>query len=168
MTNGNHEIEGVVIQVQGAVVDVAFPAEGALPAIYDALRVPRHDELDLILEVQNHLGHGKVRTVAMDSTDGLARGTPARATGAPISVPVGQPSLGRLFNVLGRPIDNLGVVESDRYYPIHRAKPSFEELTTTPEVFETGIKVIDLLAPFTKGGKMGVFGGAGTGKTVVI
>src|SRR5260221_14607734 len=107
MTNGTNELEGAVIQVQGAVVDVGFPIDGPLPNIYDALRVPRKDELDLILEVQNHLGHSKVRTVAMDSTDGLARGMTAFATGAPISVPVGQASLGRLFNVLGRPIDNL-------------------------------------------------------------
>src|SRR5207249_5828035 len=122
----------------------------------------------LILEVQNHLGHGRVRTVAMDTTDGMSRGMKAYATGAPITVPVGEASLGRLFNVLGRPIDNGGPVESNVYYPIHRQPPAFEDLTTSPEMFETGIKVIDLLAPFTKGGKMGIFGGAGTGKTVII
>lgn len=165
MTN---ELEGTVTQIQGAVVDVDFPPEHGLPGIFDAIRVPVEGQPDLILEVQNQLGHGRVRTVAMDSTDGYSRGMRAFGTGAPISIPVGPTALGRLFNVLGRPIDNVGPVESDVYYPIHRAKPTFEELTTSPEMFETGIKVIDLLAPFTKGGKMGVFGGAGTGKTVTI
>jgi F-type H+-transporting ATPase subunit beta len=163
------ETRGVLAQIQGAVVDVEFPADSNLPDIYDAVRVPLGENIpDLILEVQNHLGHGRVRTVAMDATDGLSRGMEAYATGDPILVPVGPAALGRLFNVLGRPIDNGGEVVSDIYYPIHRAKPAFEELTTTPEMFETGIKVIDLLAPFTKGGKMGIFGGAGTGKTVII
>src|SRR5260221_14224577 len=169
MTNQALELEGSIVQIQGAVVDVEFPIGTNLPDIYDAIRVPRGtEEPDLIRGVQNRLGYNQVRTVAMDSTDGFSRGMPAFGTGRPISVPVGQASLGRLFNVLGRPIDNLCPVESDHYYPIHRAKPAFEDLTTTPELFETGIKVIDLLAPFTKGGKMGVFGGAGTGKTVVI
>jgi F-type H+-transporting ATPase subunit beta len=163
------EVRGVLAQIQGAVVDVEFPVDSNLPNIFDAIRVPLGENIpDLILEVQNHLGHGRVRTVAMDATDGLSRGMECYATGAPISVPVGPAALGRLFNVLGRPIDNVGDVVSDIYYPIHRAKPTFEELTTTPEMFETGIKVIDLLAPFTKGGKMGIFGGAGTGKTVII
>src|SRR5260221_3379070 len=169
MTNQALELEGSIVQIQGAVVDVEFPIGTNLPDIYDAIRVPRGtEEPDLIRGVQNRLGYNQVRTVAMDSTDGFSRGMPAFGTGRPISVPVGQASLGRLFNVLGRPIDNLCPVESDHYYPIHGAKPAFEDLTTTPELFETGIKVIDLLAPFTKGGKMGVFGGAGTGKTVVI
>lgn len=166
------ELEGVVTQIQGAVIDVEFPHANVqdlnLPDIFDAIRVPSEGKPDLILEVQNHLGHGSVRTVAMDATDGYARGMAAFATGAPITVPVGEPALGRLFNVLGRPIDNQGEVHSRDQYPIHRDKPKFDELTTTPEMFETGIKVIDLLAPFTKGGKMGVFGGAGTGKTVTI
>jgi F-type H+-transporting ATPase subunit beta len=163
------ETRGVLAQIQGAVVDVEFPADSNLPDIYDAIRVPLGENIpDLILEVQNHLGHGRVRTVAMDATDGLSRGMEAFATGAPILVPVGPAALGRLFNVLGRPIDNVGDVVSEVYYPIHRTKPTFEELTTTPEMFETGIKVVDLLAPFTKGGKMGIFGGAGTGKTVII
>jgi F-type H+-transporting ATPase subunit beta len=166
MTN---ELLGTVTQIQGAVVDVQFPQEDmVLPNIFDAIRVPVEGQLDLILEVQSHLGHGQVRTVAMDATDGYSRGMVAYATGAPISVPVGQPALGRLFNVLGRAIDGLDQVYSDTVYPIHRMKPTFEELSTQPEMFETGIKVIDLLAPFTKGGKMGVFGGAGTGKTVTI
>ena len=167
MANSN-EIKGKLAQILGAVVDVEFPADSKLPDIYDAIRVPVEGADDLILEVQMHLGGSRVRTVAMDSTDGLARGMEAYATGAPISVPVGQPALGRLFNVLGRAIDQLGTVTSDTYYPIHRNKPDFDDLTTRPEMFETGIKVIDLIAPFTKGGKMGVFGGAGTGKTVTI
>jgi F-type H+/Na+-transporting ATPase subunit beta len=162
------ELVGTVAQIQGAVIDVQFPPNEGLPSIFEALRVPQEGKEDLILEVQNQIGHGRVRCVAMDSTDGYSRGMSAFATGAPISIPVGAPALGRLFNVLGRPIDNVGPVVSDTYYPIHRAKPSFEELSTSPEMFETGIKVIDLLAPFTKGGKMGVFGGAGTGKTVTI
>ncbi|PJF35317.1 MAG: F0F1 ATP synthase subunit beta [Candidatus Thermofonsia Clade 1 bacterium] len=167
MANPN-EVQGRLAQILGAVVDVEFPPESPLPEIYDAIRVPLEGKDDLILEVQMHLGNHRVRTVAMDSTDGLARGMVAYATGAPISVPVGPPALGRLFNVLGRPIDQRGPVVSDTYYPIHRPKPNFEDLTTRPEMFETGIKVIDLIAPFTKGGKMGVFGGAGTGKTVII
>jgi F-type H+-transporting ATPase subunit beta len=164
----SNEIKGKLAQILGAVVDVEFPTDGKLPDIYDAIRVPVEGADDLILEVQMHLGGSRVRTVAMDSTDGLARGMEAYATGAPISVPVGQPALGRLFNVLGRAIDQQGSVTSDTYYPIHRPKPNFDDLTTRPEMFETGIKVIDLIAPFTKGGKMGVFGGAGTGKTVTI
>ena len=167
MANPN-EVQGKLAQILGAVVDVEFPPESQLPEIYDAIRVPIEGKEDLILEVQMHLGNNRVRTVAMDSTDGLARGMVAYATGAPIMVPVGPPALGRLFNVLGRPIDQRGPVVSDTYYPIHRPKPNFEDLTTRPEMFETGIKVIDLIAPFTKGGKMGVFGGAGTGKTVTI
>jgi F-type H+-transporting ATPase subunit beta len=166
--NQTREVEGVLSQIQGAVVDVDFPECAVLPAIYDAIRVPREGSEDLILEVENHMGRGRVRTVAMDTTDGLARGMQAFGTGAPISVPVGQPALGRLFNVLGRPIDDSGPVEADTYYPIHRPKPGFEDLITTPEMFETGVKVFDLLTPFTKGGKMGIFGGAGTGKTVII
>src|SRR5262249_44684121 len=134
-----------------------------------AIRVPLGEgKDDLILEVQNHMGHGRLRTVAMGATDGLSRGLKAYGTGAPIRVPVGQASLGRLFNVLGRPIDNAGPVESDTYYPIHRPAPAFEDLTTSPQMFETGVKVFDLLVPFTKGGKMGIFGGAGTGKTIII
>src|SRR5258708_36913720 len=169
MTNQALEVEGSIVQIQGAVVDVEFPIGTNLPDIYDAIRVPRGtEEPDLVLEVQNHLGHSRVRTGAMDATDGFSRGMPAVGTGGPIPVHVGQASLGRIFNVLGRPIDNQGPVDAQAYYPIHRAKPSFESLTTSPEMFETGIKVIDLLAPFTKGGKMGIFGGAGTGKTVII
>src|SRR5690554_1078048 len=162
------EVKGVVSQILGGVVDVSFPPEAPLPDIYDAIRVPRDGQDDLILEVQQHLGDNEVRTVAMDTTDGLQRGIPAYATGAPIMVPVGENVLGRIFNVLGKPIDGKGPVEAETYYPIHRPAPPFEEQATTVEMFETGIKVIDLIAPFRRGGKAGIFGGAGTGKTVII
>ncbi len=158
---------GRVVQVIGPVVDVAFP-EGHLPDIYDAVRIRRRDGTDLIVEVQQHLGNEWVRCVAMDSTDGLVRGLEAVATGGPITVPVGQACLGRIFNVVGEPIDNKGPVEATERYPIHRPAPSFEDQVTQPEFFETGIKVIDLIAPFTRGGKTGIFGGAGVGKTVII
>jgi len=148
-------------------VDCEFP-HGELPAIYDAIEVPRNGGESLVLEVQKHLGEGAVRTVAMDSTDGLQRGMGAKATGAPIRVPVGEITLGRVFNVLGRPIDGGDPVEAQEYYPIHRPAPPFEDQSTRVEVFETGLKVIDLIAPFTKGGKTGIFGGAGVGKTVII
>jgi F-type H+-transporting ATPase subunit beta len=158
---------GRVVQVLGGVVDCAFPP-GELPDTYDAIEVPRQGGLPLVLEVQRHLGEGVVRTVAMDSTDGLQRGAAADAFGAPILVPVGDVTLGRVFNVLGRPIDGKGPIQSTRTYPIHRAPPSFEEQSRKVEVFETGIKAIDLVAPFTKGGKTGIFGGAGVGKTIII
>ena len=163
---------GRVVQITGAVVDVAFPP-GELPEIYHALQVPS-DGVDgdgaqgLVLEVQQHLGDEWVRCVAMDATEGLRRGTQVIDTGTPITVPVGPRTLGRIFNVLGRPIDNAGPVEAEEFYPIHRPAPPFEEQVTKAEVFETGLKVIDLVAPFTRGGKTGVFGGAGVGKTVII
>ena len=162
------EVEGTVAQILGGVVDVAFPEDADLPEIYDAIRVPRGEDEPLILEVQQHLGGNRVRCVAMDATDGLQRGVSAFATGAPIMVPVGEAALGRIFNVLGRPIDGKGEVHADMYYPIHRPAPPFDEQVTRVELFETGIKVIDLIAPFRKGGKAGIFGGAGTGKTVII
>jgi len=158
---------GKVVQVQGAVVDCTFPP-GEMPEIYESIEVPRKDASPLVLEVQRHLGDHSVRTVAMDSTDGLNRGREAHATGSPIRVPVGENTLGRVFNVLGDPIDGLGIVESDVTYPIHRPAPSFEDQATRVEVFETGLKVIDLIAPFTRGGKTGIFGGAGVGKTIII
>jgi len=161
------EFSGRVVQVLGGVVDVEFPPDH-LPEIYDAVEVPRDGKEPLILEVEKHLGHNWVRCVAMDSTDGLQRGRPARNTGRPISVPVGPQTLGRVFDVLGNPIDNKGPVEAEIRYPIHRPAPPFEEQATSVEVFETGIKVIDLIAPFTRGGKTGIFGGAGVGKTVII
>ena len=160
-------VAGRIAQVTGGVVDVEFSQE-YLPQIFEAIEVPRDDAEPLILEVQRDLGNYWVRTVAMDSTDGLQRGKPAYATGAPISVPVGPETLGRVFNVLGRTVDNLGPVTAREYYPIHRAAPAFVEQSTHVEVFETGIKVLDLIAPFTKGGKTGIFGGAGVGKTVII
>ncbi|MCC7130198.1 MAG: F0F1 ATP synthase subunit beta [Anaerolineae bacterium] len=160
-------VKGRIAQVLGGVVDVEFPAE-QLPEIYEAIEVPRSGEAPLILEVQKHLGNNWVRTVAMDATDGLQRGVPAYQTGRSITVPVGAATLGRVFNVLGEPIDGKGPVEADLRYPIHRPAPSFADQTTRVEVFETGVKVIDLIAPFTKGGKTGIFGGAGVGKTVII
>jgi len=159
--------EGRIVQILGGVVDVEFPAE-QLPEIFEAIDVPREGMSSMVLEVQKHLGNHWVRTVAMDATDGLQRGAPVFSTGAPISVPVGPETLGRVFNVLGRPVDNLGPVDTRLRYPIHRAAPDFTDQSTRVEVFETGIKVIDLIAPFTKGGKTGIFGGAGVGKTVII
>ncbi len=162
------EAKGRVSQILGGVVDVHFLADEGLPNIYDAIRVPRPGKRELILEVQQHLGDDSVRCVAMDTTDGLQRGVEAFATGAPIMVPVGETVLGRIFNVLGDPIDGKGEVEARTYYPIHRSAPSFDEQSTAVEMFETGIKVIDLIAPFRRGGKAGIFGGAGTGKTIII
>ncbi|MCV0402095.1 MAG: F0F1 ATP synthase subunit beta [Chloroflexi bacterium] len=165
---------GKVIQITGPVIDVEFPP-GDLPSIYNALEIKRPkeahkgtDDDSLVVEVQQHLGNNWVRTVAMSTTDGLARGLDAVDTGAPISVPVGEPTLGRVFNVLGRPLDGKGEVKSKETLPIHRDPPAFEEMETEAQVFETGIKVIDLIAPFKRGGKVGVFGGAGVGKTVII
>jgi F-type H+-transporting ATPase subunit beta len=161
------EATGRVVQVLGGVVDVEFPQDN-LPEIYDAVEVQREGDDPLVLEVEKHLGDNWVRCVAMDSTDGLQRGLPVVATGAPIQVPVGPTTLGRVFNVLGQPIDEKGPVESQIYYPIHRPAPDFAEQSTRVEVFETGLKVVDLIAPFTKGGKTGIFGGAGVGKTIII
>jgi F-type H+-transporting ATPase subunit beta len=158
---------GRVIQIQGGVVDVEFPT-GELPMVFEAIEVPRQQQEPLILEVQKHLGKNWVRCVSMDTTDGLQRGLQAVATGAPIMVPVGHQTLGRIFNVLGHAVDGRGVVEAETFYPIHRPAPAFDEQSTRVEVFETGIKVIDLIAPFTKGGKTGIFGGAGVGKTIII
>jgi F-type H+-transporting ATPase subunit beta len=162
---------GRIVEIRGVVVDAVFHER--LPAIYNALRihVPAQDGRpagDLIAEVQQHLGNDRVRAVAMDSTDGIARGTEVEDTGAPITVPVGRPTLGRIFNVLGDAIDEKGDVEAEERWPIHRDSPTFEELEPTVEIFETGIKVVDLLAPYVKGGKVGLFGGAGVGKTVLI
>lgn len=159
---------GRIVQIQGVVVDVEFPP-GQLPDIYNALVVERPEGGRLVLEVQQHLGNDWVRAVAMSSTDGLKRGMAVYDTGEPIKVPVGPATLGRIFNVVGDPIDEQGPPPEDApRWPIHRPAPSFEEQSTQVEVFETGLKVIDLVAPFTKGGKVGVFGGAGVGKTVII
>jgi F-type H+-transporting ATPase subunit beta len=158
---------GRVIQIQGSVVDVEFPS-GELPEVFEALEIPRDNAGTLVLEVEKHLGKNQVRCVSMDTTDGLQRGLPATATGAPIMVPVGALTLGRIFNVLGLPVDQKGPITAEQCYPIHRPAPLFAEQSTRTEIFETGIKVIDLIAPFTKGGKTGIFGGAGVGKTIVI
>jgi F-type H+-transporting ATPase subunit beta len=158
---------GTVVQVLGPVVDVQFPPD-ELPEIYYALEVVPEGGEPLTLEVQQHLGNDWVRTVAMSSTDGLRRGMEVKNMGAAITVPVGPETLGRILNVTGDPIDQAGPVEAKVRYPIHRPAPAFEDQSTQIEVFETGIKVVDLIAPFTKGGKTGIFGGAGVGKTVVI
>jgi F-type H+-transporting ATPase subunit beta len=163
--------EGKVVQVMGPVVDVEFP-EGKIPAIYNALKLTNkaiNDQADnLVLEVAQHLGENVVRTIAMDSTDGLSRGVSVKDTGAQISMPVGREVLGRILNVTGDPVDEAGPVNAKKFYPIHRQAPLFDELKTVPEILETGIKVIDLMAPYLKGGKIGLFGGAGVGKTVCI
>ena len=154
--------KGTVVQVIGAVIDVEFSKE-ELPKIYDALVVK---EADLILEVQQQLGDGVVRTIAMGITEGLKRGAEAENTGEPVTVPVGEKTLGRILNVLGKPIDGKGEVGEKERMPIHRNPPSYEEQAESSELLETGIKVIDLMCPFAKGGKVGLFGGAGVGKTV--
>ncbi|MBA4250645.1 MAG: F0F1 ATP synthase subunit beta [Chlorobiaceae bacterium] len=165
------QLKGKIIQVIGPVVDIEFESSN-LPKIFNAVRIPRvnteGEQEELICEVQQHLGEDRVRTVAMESTDGLIRGQEAFDLGEPISVPVGPATLGRLINVTGNPIDALGEIKAEKRYPIHRHPPAFKNLSTKSEMFETGIKVIDLLEPYTKGGKTGLFGGAGVGKTVII
>src|ERR671918_2265922 len=166
--NGN---VGRVEEIRGVVVDIGFPDK--LPEINHALRIdiPEADgrtETRLVCEVQQHLGDDRVRAVAMDTTDGLQRGDEVLDTGSPITVPVGRATLGRIFNLLGDPIDEGEPVEGDDRWPIHRSAPEVEDLTPTQEILETGIKVVDLLAPYAKGGKVGLFGGAGVGKTVLI
>merc|ERR1712166_430865 len=158
---------GFISQIIGPVVDVEFP-NGELPKIYNALIIGSGDEVPITCEVQQLLGNNKVRAVSMTSTDGLKRGAEVSDTGSPISVPVGTGTLGRIFNVLGEPVDELGPCTSDSTLPIHRQAPAFADLDTSPSVFETGIKVVDLLAPYCRGGKIGLFGGAGVGKTVLI
>ncbi len=164
---------GRVVQVMGPVVDIQFE-RGHLPEIYNAIKIEHKAQssgevdINLVVEAALHLGDNIVRCVAMSSTDGLIRGMKAVDTGKPISVPVGKPTLGRIFNVLGEPIDEAGEVKADVYHPIHRPAPQFEEQSTNEEMLETGIKVVDLLAPYMKGGKIGLFGGAGVGKTVLI
>jgi F-type H+-transporting ATPase subunit beta len=166
--------KGKVVQIIGPAVDVEFE-RGKLPAIYNALTVKgsyvsggQTYQLDITLEVQSHLGDDTVRTISMSSTDGLTRGMDVEDTGAPISVPVGDGTLGRIMNVLGEPVDEMGPVKHEKTYAIHRPAPKFEDQSTKAEILETGIKVVDLLAPYAKGGKIGLFGGAGVGKTVVI
>ncbi len=166
--------QGKIVQVIGPVVDVEFEP-GCLPAIYNALDVAGVENKDifsysqrLVLEVAQHLGESRVRTVAMASTDGLVRGMPVNDTGAPISIPVGKETLGRILNIIGEPVDKGPAIAARKYYPIHRPAPPFLDQSTKVEMFETGIKVVDLLEPYTKGGKTGLFGGAGVGKTVII
>ena len=159
--------KGYVCQIIGPVLDIEFPS-GNLPPIYSAVKIPTADGIGNIVEVQQLLGDNKVRAVSMRSTDGLKRGVEAVDLGSPISVPVGAPTLGRIFNVIGEPVDEQGDVALDETLPIHREAPAFTELETKPSIFETGIKVVDLLAPYRRGGKIGLFGGAGVGKTVLI
>jgi F-type H+/Na+-transporting ATPase subunit beta len=170
--NGQSARVGTIVEIKGVVVDAVFPGE--MPSIYNALEIKVPDtaggesERVLVAEVQQHLGDGRIRAIAMDATDGLARGLEVADTGGPITVPVGEATLGRIFNVLGETIDNGDPIATDERWPIHREPPAFETLSPTTEIFETGIKVIDLLAPYVKGGKVGLFGGAGVGKTVLI
>ncbi|HWO05083.1 MAG TPA: F0F1 ATP synthase subunit beta [Methylomirabilota bacterium] len=166
--------QGKIVQVIGPVVDVEFEP-GKLPPIYGALEVPGAGSTDvfaysakLVLEVAQHLGESQVRTVAMAATDGLTRGMPVNDTGQPISIPVGKETLGRIINITGEPVDKMGPIKSTKFYPIHRPAPAFDQQSTKVEMFETGIKVVDLLEPYTRGGKTGLFGGAGVGKTVLI
>jgi len=159
--------KGKISQIIGPVLDLEFN-EGELPAIYNSIKIKREDGTELVLEAQQHLGENIVRCVAMDSTDGLVRGMDAVDTGEPIMVPVGPEVLGRLINVIGEPIDEMGQVNTSIKYPIHRPAPKYEDLSTSSEILETGIKVVDLLEPYSKGGKTGLFGGAGVGKTVLI
>ena len=161
------KIIGKVTQIIGAVLDVKF-SEGQLPELNDAVKIKRSDNTELTIEVAQHLGDDTVRCIAMGPTDGLVRGMDAVSTGAPITVPVGEDTLGRMFNVLGEPIDNKPAPKAKGYEPIHRPAPSFEEQATSTEMLETGIKVVDLLCPYQRGGKIGLFGGAGVGKTVLI
>ena len=161
------EKKGRITQVVGAVLDIRFP-DGDLPKIYEAIHIPAGEQGVLTVEVAQHLGDDTVRCIAMGPTDGLVRGMEAIRTGSPIKVPVGEKTLGRIFNVIGNPIDNKETPEDVEYFPIHRNAPSFEEQSTSMEVLETGIKVVDLLCPYQKGGKIGLFGGAGVGKTVLI
>src|SRR5213596_190922 len=163
--------KGNIVQVIGPVVDVEFGGDAELPKIYNALEIEYEvggNPTKLTLEVQQHLGEGWVRSIAMSSTEGLKRGMSVTDTGGPISVPVGEAVLGRLFNVTGDAIDNRGTVNFEKRYPIHRPAPTLIEQDTSAKILETGIKVIDLICPFSKGGKVGAFGGAGVGKTVVI
>ena len=157
---------GKVAQIIGTVVDVEFPEEG-LPAIYNAIEINQNGE-KIILEVQQHIGNNYVRCLALCPTEGLQRGLDAVDTGAPVTVPVGKATLGRLFNVFGEPLDNLGKVDAKERLPIHREPPALDEQETSTQMLETGLKVIDLITPFTRGGKIGAYGGAGVGKTVII
>src|SRR5689334_5482054 len=170
--SSNGTVIGKVVQVSGPAVDCEFP-EGHIPLVHTAIRVTSEgfnvpDPIDIICEAQQHIGESRVRTIALQPTEGLVRGMKAISLGVPITVPVGPETLGRVLNVIGQPVDQMGPVTAKKYYPIHRSAPSFEEQSTRLEMFETGIKVIDLLEPYLRGGKIGLFGGAGVGKTVII
>src|SRR5271157_4605449 len=163
---------GKVVQVAGPAVDCEFP-EGHIPLVYTAIRITSEGftvptPMDIICEVEQHIGEGRVRTIALQPTDGLVRGMQAISLGKPVEVPVGPETLGRILNVIGQPVDEMGPVNAKTFFPIHRAAPLFDEQSTRLEMFETGIKVIDLLEPYLRGGKIGLFGGAGVGKTVII
>ena len=165
-------VVGKVVQVAGPAVDCEFP-EGQIPELQTAIRITSEgfdvpQPIDIICEAQQHIGEGRVRTIAMKPTEGLVRGMRAESLGHPIMVPVGNETLGRVLNVLGEPVDKMGPVNAKKFYPIHRPAPSFEEQATKLEMFETGIKVVDLIEPYLRGGKIGLFGGAGVGKTVII
>src|SRR6202142_4118485 len=171
-TTTSAAVLGKVVQVSGPAVDCEFP-EGHIPLVHTAIRVTSEgfnvpEPIDIICEVQQHIGEGRVRTIALQPTEGLVRGMKAESLGHPVEVPVGPETLGRVLNVIGQPVDKMGPVNAKKFYPIHRAAPSFEEQSTRLEMFETGIKVIDLLEPYLRGGKIGLFGGAGVGKTVII
>jgi F-type H+-transporting ATPase subunit beta len=172
MATATSTVVGKVVQVAGPAVDCQFP-EGQVPQVYTAIRVTSEgfevpNPIDIICETQQHLGEGRVRTIALQPTEGLVRGMKAESLGEPVSVPVGRETLGRVLNVLGSPVDNMGAVNTSKRYPIHRPAPAFEDQSTQLEMFETGIKVIDLIEPYLRGGKIGLFGGAGVGKTVII
>src|SRR5687767_13715638 len=172
MSSSNGTIIGKVVQVSGPAVDCEFP-EGQIPLVHTAIRVTSEgfnvpDPIDIICEAQQHIGESRVRTIALQPTEGLVRGMKAISLGHPVMVPVGPETLGRVLNVIGQPVDQMGPVLAKKFYPIHREAPSFEEQSTRLEMFETGIKVIDLLEPDLRGGKIGLFGGAGVGKTVII
>ena len=166
------EVIGHVVQISGPAVDCQFP-EGQIPEVHTAIRITSEgfdvpDPIDVVCETEQHIGEGRIRTIAMQATEGMVRGMKAISLGGPISVPVGKQTLGRVLNVLGAPVDEMGPVNTAQRYPIHRQAPSFEDQSTRLEMFETGIKVVDLLEPYLRGGKIGLFGGAGVGKTVII
>jgi len=172
MSSATQTVVGRVVQVAGPAVDCEFP-EGQIPLVYTAIRITSEGfdvpaPIDIICEAQQHIGEGRVRTIALQPTEGLVRGMKAISLGHPVEVPVGQETLGRVLNVVGQPVDQMGPVNAKKFYPIHRPSPSFEDQSTRLEMFETGIKVIDLLEPYLRGGKIGLFGGAGVGKTVII
>src|SRR5665647_983228 len=171
-TETSKNVIGKVIQIAGPAVDIQFP-EGQIPVIYTAVRITSEgfdvpSPVDVVVEVAQHIGEGRVRTIALKPTDGMVRGMRAESLGRPVTVPVGKQTLGRVLNVLGEPVDRMGPVEATQFYSIHRPAPSFEDQATELQMFETGIKVVDLLEPYLKGGKIGLFGGAGVGKTVII